>query len=240
MSFDSAEQESAAPRDDSVPRFKLLCLIAPWHLKEDLLEELSAHECGLIKVMHGIGGYHLSHNLLDFIPVSSSEKLVVISLCKEENLPRLYNQLNDQFAFNQKDSGIVFSMNVDEIAHKSKGRRAIERNSPREKEKIKMKFLYVIVNDGFSGDILNLLDEAGAGGSTIVPARGWNGSGRVLGVPIEPAKEIVMSVVSDEICAIILDKTSAAGALPDAANCIAVSLEVDGVNDISKFMSESV
>ncbi len=63
-----------------------------------------------------------------------------------------------------------------------------------------LKALYVIVNAGFSSEIVDIARELGAGGATIMNARGSAAKPEVvLGITIDTEKEIVLSVVEEEI-----------------------------------------
>ena len=160
----------------------MLCVVAPWEMKEKLLKALFAQGCAMLRIMHGKGSYRPYNNLLDFIPASNPEKAVILALCRVKNLANVYGYLNERFAFDKPDAGIAFSMDVNEVIRQEQGKQPFLEKLDREKEPINMKLLYVIVTDGFSGDVLTLLDGAGARGATILPARGWSGAGTVLGV----------------------------------------------------------
>ena len=101
-----------------------------------------------------------------------------------------------------------------------------------------MKLLYIIVNDGFSDEVLDLLDKSGAGRATIIPARGWSGKAVFPAVPAEPAKEIVISVVSDAVGTDIAYKINLAGYLRFAANGMAISMDIADVNSLKKFVKD--
>jgi len=97
-----------------------------------------------------------------------------------------------------------------------------------------MKLLYIIINDGFSDDVLDLLDKAGVTGATIIPARGWEGKADFLSLPIEPAKEIIISVVEEKFADEIGTMINGKKLLPEQANGLCLSLEVADVNYINK------
>ncbi len=63
-----------------------------------------------------------------------------------------------------------------------------------------LKALYVIVNAGFSSQVVDIARELGAGGATILNARGSAAKPQtILGITIDTEKEIVLSVVEKEI-----------------------------------------
>lgn len=65
---------------------------------------------------------------------------------------------------------------------------------------MEMKALFIIVNAGFSEQIVEVVQRCGAPGATIIPARGTGHKfTKVLGIHYEPEREILLSVVSNEI-----------------------------------------
>ncbi len=69
-----------------------------------------------------------------------------------------------------------------------------------------LKALYIIVNAGFSSEIVDIAREMGAGGATILNARGSAAKPKtILGITIDTEKEIVLSVVEKEIAQKIMN-----------------------------------
>lgn len=63
-----------------------------------------------------------------------------------------------------------------------------------------LKALYIIVNAGFAGQIVDLAREAGSTGATILNARGSVAKPQtILGITIDTEKEIVLTVVEQEV-----------------------------------------
>ncbi len=69
-----------------------------------------------------------------------------------------------------------------------------------------LKALYIIVNAGFSSEIVDIARELGAGGATILNARGSAAKPQtILGITIDTEKEIVLSVVEKDIAVKIME-----------------------------------
>ena len=63
-----------------------------------------------------------------------------------------------------------------------------------------IKALYIIVNAGFSSQIVEITRECGATGATILNARGSVAKPQtILGITIDSEKEIVLSIVAEEV-----------------------------------------
>ncbi len=73
-----------------------------------------------------------------------------------------------------------------------------------------LKALYIIVNAGFSSEIVDIAREMGAGGATILNARGSAAKPQtILGITIDTEKEIVLSVVEKDIAVKIMEAVKA-------------------------------
>ncbi len=69
-----------------------------------------------------------------------------------------------------------------------------------------LKALYIIVNAGFSSEIVDIAWEMGAGGATILNARGSAAKPQtILGITIDTEKGIILSVVEKESAVKIMD-----------------------------------
>lgn len=63
-----------------------------------------------------------------------------------------------------------------------------------------LKALYVITNAGFSSLIVDITRECGATGATILNARGSVANPKtILGITIDTQKEIVLTIVKQEV-----------------------------------------
>lgn len=63
-----------------------------------------------------------------------------------------------------------------------------------------LKALYIIVNAGFSSEVVKIARSLGATGATIINARGSVAKPKtILGITIDTEKEIVLSVVEKEV-----------------------------------------
>lgn len=69
-----------------------------------------------------------------------------------------------------------------------------------------LKALYIIVNAGFSAEVVDIARSAGATGATIINARGSVAKPKtIFGITIDTEKEIVLSVVEKSVAEKIVD-----------------------------------
>lgn len=90
------------------------------------------------------------------------------------------------------------------------------------------KALYIIVNVGFADEVAEIMRKEGSGGATILNARG---SGPVpqsiLGITIDTEKEIILSVVDEEMSEKIIHAVKQKAGLGTPCNSICFTMPVD-------------
>ncbi len=91
--------------------------------------------------------------------------------------------------------------------------------------------IVTIIKKGYSERIIEASKEAGAEGATIMFGRGTgvHEQKKLLGIPIEPEKEIIFTVVPAEISGRVLEAIIKAGKLERPATGIAFVLELKKV-----------
>lgn len=89
--------------------------------------------------------------------------------------------------------------------------------------------IVTIVNKGFAEEVVEATKLAGARGGTILTGRGTgiHENAKLFGIPIEPEKEIVLTIISKDKTDIILESISKAVDIDKPHRGIAFVLEVD-------------
>lgn len=104
--------------------------------------------------------------------------------------------------------------------------------------KIKFDLIITIVNRGDSSDVIDASREAGAEGGTIMNGRGSgiHETAKLFGIPIEPEKEIVLTLIdknkTEQVLKAISDKVN----INKPGQGIAFVLEVEKAAGISHLM----
>ena len=91
--------------------------------------------------------------------------------------------------------------------------------------------IVTIVKKGCSEKIIQASRGAGAEGATIIPARGLgiHEQKKLLGIPIEPEKEIILTIIQNHKTEKVLDAIIKAGNLNKPATGIAFVVELKQV-----------
>ncbi len=91
-----------------------------------------------------------------------------------------------------------------------------------------LKALYIIVNAGFAGEIVDIAREHGAGGATILNARGSAAEPQTfLGITIDTEKEMVLSVVDKDTAQAIMQAVKERAGVGTAAHGLCFYLPVE-------------
>ena len=100
--------------------------------------------------------------------------------------------------------------------------------------------IVTIVNKGHTDPIIKASRQAGAEGGTILPARGIGirEAIKILGIAIEPEKEIILTLVQRKISTQVLEAMVEAGKLEKPGVGIAFVLPVSAVAGISHLATQ--
>ena len=91
-----------------------------------------------------------------------------------------------------------------------------------------LKALYIIVNAGFSAEVVKIARSLGATGATILNARGSVAKPKtILGITIDTEKEIILSVVEKEVAIKIMEKIKESLGVGTAAHGLCFFLPVE-------------
>ena len=96
-----------------------------------------------------------------------------------------------------------------------------------------LKALYIIVNAGFSSEVVDIARKVGSTGATIINARGSVAKPKtILGITIDTEKEIVLSVVENDIAVKIMAevKEKAGVGTPAHGLCFFLPVEMTTLN----------
>lgn len=164
------------------------------------------------------------------------EREVILTLVPAELAAPVLESLVSSGGLHKPGKGIAFMIDVPSVAgvvHCS--RQNLKGDDPVQKEESAFVLIITIVNKGFADMIVDVSKEAGAEGGTIVYGRGTgiHEQAKLFGIPIEPEKEMILTLVprekGDRILEAILDK----GELCKPGRGVAFVLDVEktaGIN----------
>ena len=102
-----------------------------------------------------------------------------------------------------------------------------------------MKVLYIIVNAGFSDEVVEIARQEGAGGATIMNSRG---SGTVhkefFGITIDVEKEMILSLVDGETAEKVMAAVKEKAGLKSPASGICFTMPVEKATLANKHVQQ--
>jgi len=100
--------------------------------------------------------------------------------------------------------------------------------------------IVTIVKKGCCECIVEASKKAGAEGATIIPARGTgiHEKKKLMGIPIEPEKEIILTIVSEDVTDQVLEAIVEAGNLEKPATGIAFVIDLKKVVGVVHLIKE--
>ena len=185
--------------------------------------------------------------LLDYLGLGETEKDVVFStLATEVSALALY-KLNHEMRLDMPGGGIAFTVPITSVG----GSTSLQylKGEPKQsstpiKEAIDMEqgyeLIITIVNRGFTDQVMEAAEKAGARGGTVVHARGASQAeaAKFFGITIQPEKEVVLILTQQEQRKAIMQAIVKGVGMTSEGQGISFSLPVDEVVGVARLMRE--
>ena len=184
-----------------------------------------------------------NENTLSLLGLEKTEKIMFKAILREENLLEIIKGLIVEMDISSVGNGIAVVVPIDSIGGSSSLKYFVGENPIEKKEKESMSaveskivMIITIVDKGNTETVMDAARSAGAGGGTVVRAKGTGAEiAKFFGVSISEEKEMVYIVARrdsrDAIMKAVMEK---AGSNTDAHGVI-FSLPVDSVVGLKTF-----
>lgn len=195
---------------------KLLISIVPHNSGEIITK--AAKEAGAPGGTILMGKGTASNSLFQLLGFGDSAKDIVFIIAETSVVSDVYNTVQEKCA-NKKHFGVLFTLEVENFI---KNNKEVENKVLEEKMNNSHEMINVIVNKGFADDVMDAARKAGAGGGTILNARGTakENEKTFFGVNIVPEKEFLMILVPAEKKQDIITAISSLPCLEEAGSGI--------------------
>ena len=186
--------------------------------------------------------------ILDTFGLEETRKDVVISLAPRACIPSLLELVAEKLQLAAPGKGIVFtiplssaSRQIPQVLCKTRYLPEESEVSPMEKTE-KFDLIVVILNRGFTDEVMNAAKKAGARGGTVLHARrvGYEDTEHFLGFTIQPEKEIIAILVQRRGKQAIMQAINQAAGLTTPCHGILFSLPVDDLMGLQPFPGQPV
>ena len=215
--------------------FKLLISIVPHDKGEKLTAAAVAAGCGGGTVLMGRG--LARSNLAAVLGMGETTKDVIYMLVEEKQKQNIIDAIVNATLLEKANFGYLFSIDVASMLKmgtltppaQKKGEEEMHIDTSRD-------MITVILNKGYADDAMAAARRAGAGGGTVIGARGTarEDDEKFFGVHIVPEKEMLVIVVEHNKKAAVLDAIRELKCLREPGSGIAFCSSVDDFTLLGK------
>ena len=156
---------------------------------------------GVTVSLRTVGAGTAVRETLSTLGLEQTEKAVLFAMITADTWPRLQKALRRELRIDVPGTGIAFTVPVSSIGGKRALQFLTENQTFVRKEESTLKdthyeLLLVISNQGHTGSIMDAARAAGAGGGTVLHAKGtgMEGAAHFMGVELVNEKELVLIV----------------------------------------------
>jgi hypothetical protein len=227
-----------------MPVLKFMVFILDWSKSADITEILEESRVRFHFICKGRGT--ASSEVLDLLGIGRTDKAVVICLEQNVMIPVLLKRAGKKLGLHNPGAGIAFTVPLTGInkpilqVFKDSIHKNIQADemAPKKKEKNmsekKHDLIVIVVNQGYSDELMTAARDAGASGGTIINARGLAHKGPVkfFGVSVQDEKEIITILTNRTKKIAIMQAVSQAFGITSKAQGIVFSLPAEDITGL--------
>lgn len=182
-----------------VSPYLIMTLILSEHQCQKFVHKVRAKDICDVMILLGRGT--VKNITLNLLGIKSQKREIVSVLVKKDEAKNLLDYFTNELQLNEPGHGIAYTspiITADQIINNKQGTwdtvRAWEGDSMYRK-------LTVIVNRGMAEDVMDIARRSGVTGGTIMHGRGTGSeyTEKLLGMEIEPEKELVVMLMPGEL-----------------------------------------
>lgn len=211
----------------------LLCMICDLNKRQKVTDILEKHDSFFTLVSYGKGT--ASTKTLNYLGLDETEKAVFFKVLPTDRAYKIMDDLDMTLQLEKPGKGIAFIARTHqtcfhrlvELANDTNGGITMQQNTPHN-------LIFVVLNRGYSEEVMEAARPAGATGGTALHAHGYGAASmeKFFGITIAPEKEILMILATEGTSSAIMDSIAEkAGPTTDAC-AVSFSLPVNAVKGI--------
>ena len=172
----------------------LIVCIVP-HGKGELITDV-ATKAGAQGASIVMGRGIASSSILQALALADSSKDIIYIVVESEKVQNIITDIKNFSSSKRKGFGVLFTLNVSAVLKNS----IMQEGDSNMNNNTSHRLISVIVNRGYADDVMTAARKAGAGGGTVINARGTADPSdeKFFGMEIVPEKEMLAIVVESE------------------------------------------
>ncbi len=186
-----------------------------------------------------IGHGTVSQSIRDMWGIESNEKRVVITVADQKKTTALIEEQKRRLYIDAPGNGIVISVPVKSVGGNSTY--TLLNGGEKRMKKAPVidpthELIVIICNEGYTDKVMDIARSAGAGGGTVIHAKGTGGRGqeKFFSVSIAQEKEVIIIVASQEKKTAIMQAVIQEAGTATEVGAIAFSLPVSSIEGFGK------
>ena len=162
-------------------------------------------------------------NILQFLELHQQRKEILFMAVDKDKELMVMEEIKKEFSLTNRTAGIAFSIDIFKTSWRQSQEEEVMDSSKGGYEAV-----YVIVENGRSEEVIEISQEAGAKGATIIHGRGSGRSvkGDLFGLVIEPEKDIVLMLIKKEDVEVVIETISREIEIEKPGNGIIFAMDV--------------
>ena len=190
-------------------------------------------EIGLSSTLCTLAQGTATSETLDYFGLEVTEKMVTLTVVSDDTWKQVKRELEDRFQIDVPGTGIAFLMPLSSVGGKKVLQFLIDGHKVEKVEESVMKntnyeLIIVVANHGHSEEVMDAARAEGAGGGTVIHAKGTGleRAEKFLGVSIADEKELILIVTKTEAKNAIMKSIMDHAGLESKARSVVFSLPV--------------
>ena len=182
-----------------------------------------------------------SPSVLDYFGLVETKKDVYLAIIPDYLESKILDKVKNTFKLDKEGNGIVFTIPISSSnKFLSDSYINLELNESGEEMKVsneKYHLIVTIVMEGYLEQVMAAAKRGGANGGTVIKARGLANiiPTKILGFNIEPERELVLNVVSDDRKNKVMEEISKEVGIKTPGKGVCISLPISSAIGINKY-----
>jgi hypothetical protein len=222
----------------------LIVFIVDWSRQK---RAMTAFEKAGLSIQYTVKGKGTaSKEILDLLGIGATDKAVILSLEEKSRGAVLIKDIAGKIGLWERGAGVAFSVPLSSVNSPllamfghgvTEGQGEINDN-PEEtgimETKIRCDLIISILNQGYSDEFMAVARKAGAGGGTVISARGASRQSKVkfFGISVQDEKEIILILSQHEKKNAIMSAVSEKFGVETEADGVVFSVPADNITGI--------
>ena len=190
-------------------------------------------EIGLSSTLCTLAQGTATSETLDYFGLEVTEMMMTLTVVSDDTWKQVKRELEDRFQIDVPGTGIAFLMPLSSVGGKKVLQFLIDGQTVEKVEESVMKntnyeLIIVVANHGHSEEVMDAARAEGAGGGTVIHAKGTGleRAEKFLGVSIADEKELILIVTKTEMKNAIMQSIMDHAGLESKARAVVFSLPV--------------